>query len=167
MELRSVLDRNWIEFEYTTFIFIFFFYLLQTRPRFFYDFLKNGQGRIFANYNWSRINTEQIACGSMNSDFFLYSSRFKRLLTVLKMDWESFYDTHPSPSDYESIITVVENFVCSHENEKIVLVTVSILSRYKYFLSDKITQKLLWKKTQIYKFYGRCTFGKKLCHYQI
>jgi len=42
------------------------------------------------------------------------------------MDWESFYDTHPSPSNYESIITTVENFVCSHENEKMVLITVSI-----------------------------------------
>lgn len=39
------------------------------------------------------------------------------------MDWESFYDTHPSPSNYESIITAVENFVCSHENEKMVLIT--------------------------------------------
>lgn len=41
------------------------------------------------------------------------------------MDWESFYDTHPSPSSYEPTIVDVENFVCSHENEKIVLVTVS------------------------------------------
>jgi len=44
------------------------------------------------------------------------------------MDWESFYDTHPSPSNYESIITAVENFVCSHENEKMVLITVSIIT---------------------------------------
>lgn len=43
------------------------------------------------------------------------------------MDWESFYDAHPSPSNYEPIITGVENFVCSHENKKIALVTVSIL----------------------------------------
>lgn len=43
------------------------------------------------------------------------------------MDWESFYDAHPSPSNYESTITAVENFVCSHENKKIVLVTVSVL----------------------------------------
>jgi len=42
------------------------------------------------------------------------------------MDWESFYDTHPSPSNYESTITTVENFVCSHENKKMVLITVSI-----------------------------------------
>jgi len=42
------------------------------------------------------------------------------------MDWESFYDTHPSPSNYETTITTVENFVCSHENEKMVLITVSI-----------------------------------------
>ncbi|XP_025415648.1 uncharacterized protein C4B3.18 [Sipha flava] len=39
------------------------------------------------------------------------------------MDWESFYDAHPSPSNYEPTITAVENFVCSHENKKIVLVT--------------------------------------------
>ncbi|CAI6345042.1 unnamed protein product [Macrosiphum euphorbiae] len=39
------------------------------------------------------------------------------------MDWESFYDTHPSPSNYESTITTVENFVCSHENKKMVLIT--------------------------------------------
>lgn len=51
----------------------------------------------------------------------------------LKMDWESFYDTHPSPSNYESIINIVEHFVCSHENEKIALVTVSI-SAYKHCL---------------------------------
>lgn len=54
------------------------------------------------------------------------------------MDWESFYDTHPSPSHYESTITAVENFVVSHENEKIVLVTVSILTYYKYYLSVKL-----------------------------
>lgn len=49
-----------------------------------------------------------------------------RLQLQTKMDWEAFYDAHPSPSNYESIITDVENFVCSHENEKMVLITVSI-----------------------------------------
>lgn len=42
------------------------------------------------------------------------------------MNWESFYNTHPSPSNYEFTITTIENFICSHENQKIALVTVSI-----------------------------------------
>lgn len=50
----------------------------------------------------------------------------QKFVTDAKMDWESFYDTHPSPSGYESTITFIENFVCSHKNEKIALVTVSI-----------------------------------------
>lgn len=48
-------------------------------------------------------------------------------IAATKMDWESFYDTHPSPSDYESTITLVENFIRAHENEKIALITVSKL----------------------------------------
>lgn len=43
-----------------------------------------------------------------------------------KMEWESFYDVNPSPSNYESIIDSIKNFVNSHTNEKIALVTVSI-----------------------------------------
>jgi hypothetical protein len=58
------------------------------------------------------------------------------------MDWESFYDAHPSPSNYEPTITAVENFVCSHENKKIVLVTVSIFMNtfltYQIFLRQNI-----------------------------
>lgn len=49
-----------------------------------------------------------------------------------KMNWESFYDTHPSPSNYETTITLVENFVCSHENEKIALITVSKFTSNKH-----------------------------------
>lgn len=44
------------------------------------------------------------------------------------MDWESFYETHPSPPGYESTITFIENFVCSHENEKIAFITVSMFT---------------------------------------
>lgn len=42
------------------------------------------------------------------------------------MEWESFYDVNPSPSNYESIIDSIKNFINSHINEKIALVTVSI-----------------------------------------
>lgn len=44
------------------------------------------------------------------------------------MNWESFYEKHPSPSNYESTIAIVERFVSSNKNEKIVLVTVSVLT---------------------------------------
>lgn len=60
------------------------------------------------------------------------------------MEWESFYNTHPSPSNYESTITVIENFVCNHKNEKIALVTVSICNVKIFNLGFKI-------KTFIYK----------------
>lgn len=42
------------------------------------------------------------------------------------MEWESFYNTHSAPSNYESTLTAIENFICNHKNEKIALVTVSI-----------------------------------------
>lgn len=49
------------------------------------------------------------------------------------MDWKSFYDTHPSPPNYESTISLVDNFVRSHKNEKIALVTVSSFADYWRF----------------------------------
>lgn len=48
--------------------------------------------------------------------------------TEITMNWESFYEKHPSPSNYESTIAIIEHFVSSHKNEKIALVTVSVLT---------------------------------------
>lgn len=94
----------------------------------FLHFFWNFQGYVALNIKLP-INFIHV-----NKIVYIFNAFLKFLFTGVnicytnsKMEWESFYDINPSPSNYESIINSIKNFLFSHKNEKIALVTVSIL----------------------------------------